>query len=162
MVAGTIFCMSEILIDGRVVEFDEADGDLIAPYKWRILYQRDKLTPAGVVGRYGTHQPFMHRLIMGAPRDLTVDHIDRNPLNNRRSNLRLCTFVQNMYNRPVSRLSRSGIKGVRYVARKKKWEARITQSRKHRRIGYFRTAEEASAAYKAAALNLHGEFACTA
>ena len=90
-----------------------------------------------------------------------IDHKDNNPLNNRIDNLREATHAQNQRNKGVMRNNRLGIKGVTFEATRrgpKKYKAQYTHERKHISIGWFTTAEEASAAYIAAVKNLHGEF----
>ena len=46
----------------------------------------------------GLNNKKLHRIIMNCPDDMVVDHIDHNPFNNMRSNLRICTYHQNQMN----------------------------------------------------------------
>jgi len=103
----------------------------------------------------------MHRLIIGAPPDAMVDHINGNPLDNRRSNLRLCDRYTNMANRKCSILSTTGIKGVSYEPRVKykPWRARLRYHNKSYSLGGYATAKEAALAYDRKARELSGEFA---
>lgn len=98
-----------------------------------------------------------HRIVLGLSAGDTclVDHINRNPLDNRRSNLRLCSISQNNMNRQAT--SRSGFKGV--SPNGSGWAAHIKRDRKVRHLGTYRTKEEAARAYDAAAKSLFGEFA---
>jgi hypothetical protein len=61
-----------------------------------------------------------HRHIMKlSPRDkLVIDHIDRNPLNNAKSNLRIVSHAENMKNTKIFTTNKTGIKGVTYIIRK--------------------------------------------
>lgn len=106
----------------------------------------------------------LHRLILSRMlgRELTckeeVDHRDCNPLNNRRSNLRLATKSQNMMNRGRFSSNTSGFKGVTKRATGK-WRARIQVNGLREHIGDFDTPEEAYAAYCEAAKEKHGKYA---
>ncbi len=97
----------------------------------------------------------LHRLIMCPEDGILVDHKDMSPANNRRSNLRLCTNSQNLMNKSESSNNKSGMRGVFWVDRHRKWVARIQQ--KH--IGYFAKFEDAVTARKKAEKELFGEFA---
>jgi hypothetical protein len=99
----------------------------------------------------------MHRVLLDAPDNMEVDHIDGDGLNNRRSNLRLATHTDNMRNRRTQKNNQSGIKGVSRSRRS--WIAQIRVNGKNRYLGTFPTAESAHAAYAAAAKELHGKFA---
>ena len=44
----------------------------------------------------------LHRYLVDCPKGLVVDHIDRNTLNNRKNNLRICTAADNNRNRPLT------------------------------------------------------------
>ena len=95
------------------------------------------------------------------PEGLEVDHRNRVRTDNRWNNLRLATRRQNSCNCSTPTSNTSGAKGV-YLAPHGKYQVRIRIAGKRHYLGQFDTAEEASAAYKAAALELHGEFACLA
>jgi len=84
------------------------------------------------------------------------DHIDGNTLNNRASNLRECSVVNNQQNRRVSRNNSSGVKGVYKMG--DKWRANVKcNGRTHSRV--FRFLEDAAAWVKQLREQLHGEFA---
>ena len=85
-----------------------------------------------------------------------IDHIDRNVSNNRIENLREATATQSSCNRVE--YNASGFRGVDKFS-KNKWRAKIRFNNKHIHIGYFDSPEEASAAYRAKASELHKEFA---
>lgn len=95
----------------------------------------------------GTRKKFIiSRLIMNPPKNLVVDHINRNIFDNRRINLRVCTHSENLRNRK----SKNRIRGVRLDPRTKgenKWQAYASVGyRKFKSLGYFKTKTEASKA----------------
>lgn len=88
-----------------------------------------------------------------------IDHKDRDKTNNRLENLRIANKPQNSHNQIKRITNTSGYKGVSYHKRDKKYQAYILVNYKRKNLGYFDTPEEASDAYKQAAIELHGEFA---
>lgn len=101
----------------------------------------------------------LHRLIMNTPPNMFTDHINGNKLDNRRSNLRVCTNQQNLMNKPVRSDSLTGIKGVRWHKRNQMWQARITHNGKCYYLGCFKDINQASECYQKAASTMFGEFA---
>jgi hypothetical protein len=85
-----------------------------------------------------------------------VDHINGDPSDNRRENLRICTHAENMMNRKMHKSNAIGIKGV--YQNRNKFRAQIRVNGKVYRLGSFCTPQDAGAAYLAAASKLHGEF----
>ncbi len=77
-----------------------------------------------------------------------IDHIDRNPLNNNPSNLRLATPSQNSGNTKLRSTNKSGFVGVSWAKIENKWIASICHQGKKFRIGKYDTAKEASDAYQ--------------
>ena len=92
------------------------------------------------------------------PEDL-IDHINGDRLDNRMSNLRICSKAQNIRNSKMKRTNRCGLKGVHWHKPTGKWRASITVDRKNISLGLYTNPEEAHAAYTAAADLMHGEFA---
>lgn len=100
----------------------------------------------------------MGRMILGiSDKKIFVDHINGNPLDNRRKNLRAVSAQQNSFNRKRRNNSCSEFKGVHPSG--KKWRAGIWVTKKNIHIGTFITKEEAAIAYNFFALRYFGEFA---
>ena len=101
------------------------------------------------------------RFIWGVvPIGMVVDHINRNPLDNRRVNLRLATPMQNLANVGVRKTTRSSsqYKGVR-VTDSGTWTAKISYQGKFACLGTYALEKDAAMAYDMAALEIWGEFA---
>jgi AP2 domain len=107
----------------------------------------------------------MHRFIMGIGfgDPLRVDHKDRiNTLDNRKSNLRIASVVQNSWNSGIPKHNTSGVKGVSWNEQSGKWRAQIKVNGKQIYLGLFTTLDAARDAYDAAVLKYHGsEFGVT-
>lgn len=92
-----------------------------------------------------------------------VDHINGDTLDLRKLNLRVCTKIENARNRKTGKNNVSGLKGVCYRKDKKdleyKYQARIWSSGKNIHLGFYKTAEEAHAAYCEEAIKYHGQYA---
>lgn len=104
----------------------------------------------------------LHRLIMNFPKNREIDHINGNGLDNRKSNLRICTRFENGKNRKKSSLNTSGFYGVHLSKdgkRKKRWTSMIRVGGKKKYIGRFFTKTEAAIAYDEQAKKYHGAFA---
>lgn len=88
-----------------------------------------------------------------------VDHKDRDPNNDAWDNLRLATFTQNLQNSRLRSDNTSGVKGVYWARRQRRWQASIRVEGKGVHLGYFDTIEAAAEARRAAELRYFGEFA---
>lgn len=84
-----------------------------------------------------------------------VDHINRNRADNRLSNLRVVSAAENKQNCAQRRHNKSGVKGVHYCSRTKKWVAQIAHNKQREFLGRFATLELAAAAYSSAAAQVH-------
>lgn len=107
---------------------------------------------------YSAHRLVFVYMFGRWPLDI-VDHINRNPDDNRLSNLREATRFENLRNQGAHKDNRSGYKGVSFSKSEKRWVARIMVNRKAIRLGSFKTAEDAHDAYCEAAEKFHREFA---
>ena len=102
----------------------------------------------------------MHREIMNPPPGMVCDHKNHNTLDNRKSNLRICTVSQNQQNRLPSTGGTSQYKGVAWNEGHQKWAAQIQHNRRQIHIGYYDYEADAAIAYDDMAVELFGEFAC--
>jgi hypothetical protein len=94
---------------------------------------------------------YLHRFILGVNKDcdLVVDHINRNPLDNRSENLRLITKAENAINK-IS-------KGYTFHKKTGKWNTKIKRGNKISSLGLYKTEEEAYEVYKKAHADYHKE-----
>ena len=148
------------LTRGYEAVIDAEDVPIIQFFSWSAKPKPSKVyAVTGLKSESGNTTVLMHRMIMRYPSGLQVDHIDGDGLNNRKSNLRVATHTQNMWNRGPQRNSVTGFRGVCWSHREGKWRARISVNNCKIDIGFFDTPEAAHAAYVRASEKLHGEFA---
>lgn len=102
---------------------------------------------------------FLHRVIKGVSSGEVVDHINGNKLDNRSTNIRVCSQADNSKNQCVRKNNTSGYKGVYFDKQKNKFVARVKHNYRTYYAGVFTTAKDAGTAYDKLAKDLHGEFA---
>lgn len=104
---------------------------------------------------------FLHRFLLGANKEYVVDHINGNTLDNRKVNLRICTFEMNCKNRKRRNINNtSGHKGVTQVEiyGKMKWMAYIHKKEGYKNLGYYDLFEDAVEARKQGEIDYNGAY----
>lgn len=132
------------LTQGFTTVVDDADYEALSAFKWHVLRGRN----VNYATRTGGSR--MHREIMNPPGGMVVDHINGDGLDNRRSNLRICTRSQNLRGFQTPRDTASGFRGVYWVPHVKKWRVRVD-------LGLFESVEDAAQAYNNATRHYFGE-----
>lgn len=138
--------------------FDKEDYELIKPYYWSIT--EDEY--ANAYNPKTKEKYYMHRFILGLKKSNHindyVDHINGNKLDNRKCNLRICTPSQNMINQKIRPNNTSGVNGVCYSKKDKRWIAAININKKRTVIGYYKNLEEAKIARELAEKEYYRDF----
>ena len=150
------------LTQGKYAIVDPEDYERLAGYKWfAVRYERGYYAQRAAKDSKGRQRNVrMHRVILGEPKGKIIDHINHNGLDNRRANLRVATRQQNTWNKRKQRGNCSSqYKGVTWLKRVGKWQARIICNGKSIFIGYFDDEEKAARAYDARAAELYGDYA---
>lgn len=138
------------------IYFDVKHKYLLTKYSWSV----NKDGTGRIVGlraKVGDRHIYFHRLILKTKN--IIDHIDRNPLNNKLSNLRVCSPTNNSQNLSIRINKITKFKGV--IKSRNKWRARITVNKILIHLGYFNDEISAAKAYDRAALRYFKKFACT-
>jgi hypothetical protein len=147
---------------------DDEDYEILKNYRWSLYgtkggkqqgYARTCFTPR--VFSKGDKQVMvpMHRAILWHPEGSLIDHINGNTLDNRKSNLRVCTAKQNAQNRRKSSHNKSGYKGVCWQRGGSKWRAIIKFDGKGYQLGSSQSARSCGLAYQMFAREIFKEFA---
>lgn len=142
------------LLHGRQLLVNELDAALFVGRPWHAIPARSTFyAQAG-----DDTSVLAHRLVMAPGQGVLVDHVNRNGLDNRRANLRLCNQSQNKANRPAPVSNTSGYKGVSKTSTGR-YAAYITVDYRRTHLGTFADPWDAAQAYNEAALAAWGEFA---
>lgn len=145
------------LTKGLFAIVDIADILLVSGRNWYASKRVEGSIYASTLRCAGAPTVHLHRFLTGTPIELCVDHKDGNPLNNRRENLRVCTYAQNCFNKRMSSKNTSGKTGV--IRRRKKWVASIHVNDRRIHLGSFDRFEDAVEARLAGEVNYFGEYA---
>lgn len=136
--------MKEIsLTKNKVALVDDDDFERVSVRKWSYHH-----TGYAVSGK---PQISLHRFIFKAKKGQILDHINCNKLDNRKSNLRLCTTSQNLH-----RVTKG--KGIEWRKSRKAWVVRMKVKGVKKYIGYFKDKKEAEEAHKQASVKYFKEF----
>lgn len=147
-------------IGEHTVLIDDEFYPLVSRYKWHVYKECQKYYAyTNVYIGKKQYKLGIHRLIKGMTAH-HVDHINRNPLDNRLSNLRFATAAQNATNKDYRR-NKCGFRGVYKRKTDDYWSAQITHHGKKLTKRYFKTAEEAAKQYDIWSREFHGEFGVT-
>ena len=144
------------LQDGLITIIDGEDYERIKHLHW--FYGVGNYYVGANLGN--GKQVLLHRLIMETPKGLHTDHKNGNKLDNRKSNLRICTPSQNQFNSRKIIKKSSRFKGVSWYKRHKLWKAYIVKNGIQIHLGYFKCEEEAAKIYNAKASELFGKYCC--
>src|SRR3990167_3664964 len=140
------------LTQGKSVLVDNKYFNILNKYQWKYgcggyAYRNIK---NGVV--------LMHRELIKTPKGFQTDHINRNKLDNRIKNLRICTASQNQFNIQKWSHNSTGYRGIIFDKESSKFRVRVGINGKKIHIGRFSSLKIAVKAYRVAIKNLYGEF----
>ena len=156
------------LTQGFFAVIDKADARVVGARNWSVKIDRkrkNRYAASSTKRPDGKWAPVsLHRFLWTLwkkPATPELDHRNTDGLDCRRSNIRAAELEQNRWNRGKTRGNTSGFKGVTKDRSRRKWTAQIQVRGKNHYLGTFGRAEDAAAAYAAAARRLHGRFART-
>jgi hypothetical protein len=109
----------------------------VIKYKWH----KNKL--GYCIGIINNKHIKLHQFLLGKKEGYEIDHQNRKPLDNRRSNLSFATRSQNCINRGLQKNNTSGFKGVHWNKKNKKWKVLININNKGIHLGYFKSLKQA-------------------
>lgn len=141
---------------GNEFRFDKEDFDIVSQYCWNVNSRG-----------YVTTRPdsdkkkiILHRLVLGIGNSSypIVDHINHDTSDCRKCNLRIVSYQMNSMNIGLRPNNSSGVTGVRWRNKDKKWSARIKVNYKEIHLGVYNTFEEAVQARKDAEEKYFGEY----
>jgi len=132
-----------VINNNQIVIFDKIDYNWIKEYTWRISNEYV------VTGDKGEKHKSIHRELLQKilSRDLKndeyPDHINRNPLDNRRCNIQLSNIKESNQNRGLFKNNTSGVKGVSFNDYYNKWQSYIRYNNKNINLGLYENKNDA-------------------
>ena len=122
---------------------DDEDYERLSKMKWHCAHSYNKFYAVR-----NRPKKFMHRIILNYDGPLVTDHINGNGLDNRKENLRIVTNAENVVNCGKYSNNKTGLKGVFFLKKRKKYRSQIVRNGKRYELGYYETKELAGSAYR--------------
>ena len=148
------------LTQGQVTLVDIEDLPIIAEYQWSASWNPDRKSyyaTANIRLPSGKKTSIrLNRLVMNAKHPFVVDHINTITLDNRKSNLRICTKSENGMNRGKQSNNTTGHKGVCFS--RNRYVVHVKKDGKSKYIGSYENYEDAVTAHELALEKMHGDF----
>lgn len=132
------------LTQGKFAIVDDEDFKYLNQKRWKF----DASTGYACRTLHPKGKEYMHRIINNTPKNMQTDHINRNKLDNRKSNLRTASSTLNARNTGLFKNNKSGYKGIWFWEIREKWQAYIWSNNKKVYLGIFDTLAEAIIARK--------------
>lgn len=152
---------AEIVIESKVhgivkVKIDNEYVEKCSKLTWHYAKNKDsKYIQTRIKGKMIK----LHRYIMNIDNsNIIVDHKNRNTLDNRKDNLRVCNYQENSFNKSIRSDNTSGVVGVDYNKNAKKWRAKIKYNNVIIHLGYYIDLNEALINRRIAEEILFGEY----
>lgn len=128
------------LTKGQHAIVDDEDFEWLSQWKWHVRY--DRYTKSYYAGRMGKIDGIfrtvsMHREILKAKKGQQVDHGNHNTLDNRRGNIAIVTSGENKKNKRLYANNTSGVAGVQWNVRVKRWIALVIVNKKRVHLGSY-------------------------
>jgi len=156
--------MKEIpLTQGKVALVDDEDYEELSQHKWCAHWGGCCFYATRTVIENGVRRvvPMQRAILKGISKDVSIDHANRDGLDNQKKNLRACSAADNSHNQIKYRTNSTGYKGVTIHKKSDKFQAQIKINNHNVYLGLFADPIDAAFAYSVAAILLHGEFART-
>jgi len=156
-----------LLTQGKVALVDDDDFDRMNKYKWyasKDVKNNDWYARRNETIQRGSRKTFkqktirMHQEIFNFKYQL-IDHANHNGLDNRKCNLRACTYSENKKNSRQYKNNTSGFIGVSWHKIRRKWYAYVNKNGVRFSLGYFDDKIEAGKIVDKKSIELFGEFA---
>jgi hypothetical protein len=143
-----------VLTKGFVALVDDDEFEELNKYKWqavmrgnkRLIYAVRSIHIKGTTN--GAKHPYMHRILLNPPKEMQIDHINGNTLDNRKENLRIVTSRQNKQNLHFKKSS--SYPGVSFNKSISQWRSMIRWNGKQRYLGDFKNEIDAATTYQVA------------
>lgn len=140
-----------VLTKGKVALIDLSDVDAVQKHQWYFS------SGYAITNTPNNGRLYLHRFLLQPSNKQLVDHINRDKLDNRKNNLRICKSSDNNHNRALN--NPNGFRGITWNKRKHKWASQISIGNKNKGLGYFTSKLDAARAYDEKALELYGRYA---
>ena len=138
--------MKKIILTGKRGGFalvDDEDYDLLNKDTWN-HQKRGYATAFAWTDDHKPTRKLMHRVVILAKKHQEVDHINGNPMDNRKSNLRFVTSSQNKTNTELRSDNKSGYRGVYWHPQHKLWWVYIKVNGRNCHFGLYPNIQEAA------------------
>jgi hypothetical protein len=153
-----------VISNGSTVLVDDKDFEALSQYKWTAHVNR---TTCYAIRRQRISEDrpgsivYMHRQIMCPMEGMVVDHINKDGLDNRRENLRICSQTENLRNQRPRSNKRSKFKGVSWNENDMAYHSRLQFGGRGVWLGMYKSEVDAAKAYDAGAIHYYGKYALT-